>query len=73
MEVRDLQQLAVLVVLVDSEALLVMDLAAQEEGQVQEILQKDLVEGLGPEALEGLEPELELVLVQMKEGLVQEA
>lgn len=69
MEVRDLQQLAVLVVLVDSEALLVMDLAAQEEGQVQEILQKDLVEGLGPEALEGLE----LVLVQMKEGLVQEA
>ena len=59
-----------LLVLVDSEALLVLELAGQEEGQGQEILREVLEEGLGLEALEGLE--LELVLVQMEEDLVLE-
>lgn len=59
-----------MLVLVDSEALLVLELAGQEEGQGQEILREVLEEGLGLEALEGLE--LELVLVQMEEDLVLE-
>ena len=67
-EIGDLLELVVLLVLVDSEALLVLELAGQEEGQGQEILREVLEEGLGLEALEGLE--LELVLVQMEEDLV---
>lgn len=69
-EIGDLLELVVLLVLVDSEALLVLELAGQEEGQGQEILREVLEEGLGLEALEGLE--LELVLVQMEEDLVLE-